>query len=144
MNATTMNVGATLSITVIFSFVTLGLAANLPHAVDAGLTASGIPADVAAKVAALTSDWRPVRGLPRLQPAGHPAPARGPQPAPGGDARSGAEQRIPSQPHPGPTASGMEIAFAVSALCCVVATIVSWFRGAPVIARDSAVDTESG
>ena len=36
MNATTMNVGATLSITVIFSFVTLGLAAHLPEALNPG------------------------------------------------------------------------------------------------------------
>ena len=35
----------------------------------------------------------------------------------------------------------MQIAFAVSALCCVVAAIVSWFRGAPVIARDIATET---
>jgi hypothetical protein len=41
----------------------------------------------------------------------------------------------------GPMASGMEIAFAVSAFCSVVAAIVSWFRGAPVIARDTAIET---
>jgi MFS family permease len=53
MRATFQNVASTLSITVIFSLVTVGLAKNLPGSLMSGLSGAGIPADAAAKVAGL-------------------------------------------------------------------------------------------
>lgn len=53
MRATFQNTANTLSITVIFSLVTVGLARNLPESLTNGLTSAGIPADAAAKVAEL-------------------------------------------------------------------------------------------
>ena len=53
MRATFQNVANTLSITVIFSLVTVGLASHLPDSLQTGLTAAGIPTDVATKVADL-------------------------------------------------------------------------------------------
>jgi hypothetical protein len=136
MNAT-MNVGATLSITVIFSFVTLGLAANLPRAVDAGLTASGIPAEVAAKVAALPPTGVLFAAFLGYNPLGTllPPDVLSQLPAAPRDLVL-SKEFLPSLISV-PMASGMEIAFAVSAFCCVVAAIVSWFRGAPVTAREA-------
>jgi EmrB/QacA subfamily drug resistance transporter len=53
MRATFQNTASTLSITVIFSLVTVGLARNLPESLTTGLTSAGIPPDAAAKVAEL-------------------------------------------------------------------------------------------
>ena len=41
----------------------------------------------------------------------------------------------------GPMVSGMQIAFAVSAICCVVAAIISWLLSAPDIARLGPTET---
>jgi len=51
MRATTTNAGQVLSIGVFFSLMLAGLAATLPHSMEAGLLAQHVPADVAAKVA---------------------------------------------------------------------------------------------
>src|SRR3954469_21489246 len=138
MNATTMNVGATLSITVIFSFVTLGLAANLPQAVDAGLTASGIPAEVAAKVAALPPTGALFAAFLGYNPLGTLLPPEVLSQLPAATRDLVLSKEFFPSLISGPMSSGMQIAFAVSALCCMVAAIVSWFRGAPVIAREAA------
>lgn len=53
MRGTFFNAGTSLSIGVFFSLMIVGLAANLPQTLDAGLTAHGVPQDVAASVAAL-------------------------------------------------------------------------------------------
>jgi MFS family permease len=140
MNATTMNVGATLSITVIFSFVTLGLAANLPQAVNAGLTASGIPAVVAAKVAALPPTGALFAAFLGYNPLGTLLPPEVLSQLPAATRDLVLSKEFFPSLISGPMASGMAIAFAVSALCCVVAAIASWFRGAPVIAREVAAE----
>ncbi len=46
MRATFQNAGMVLSIGVFFSLMVAGLAGSLPHTLDAGLTAQGVPADV--------------------------------------------------------------------------------------------------
>ena len=137
MNATTMNVGSTLSITVIFSLVTLGLAARLPRALTSGLTANGIPADVAARVAALPPTGALFAAFLGYNPMGTLLPADVLNQLP--QATRDVVLGKTFFPHlmTAPMSSGMQIAFAVSALCCVVAAIVSWFRGKPLIMRDS-------
>jgi MFS family permease len=50
--ATFLNAGTVLSIGVFFSLMIAGLAARLPQALFGGLTANGVPADAAARVAA--------------------------------------------------------------------------------------------
>jgi MFS family permease len=51
IRATFMNAGMVLSIGVFFSLMIAGLASRLPHALSTGLTANGVPADAAARVA---------------------------------------------------------------------------------------------
>ncbi|HYR61579.1 MAG TPA: hypothetical protein VET24_02955 [Actinomycetota bacterium] len=53
MRATFMNSGVLLSIGLFFSLMIAGLASALPHTMSAGLTAQGIPAPVATRVASL-------------------------------------------------------------------------------------------
>jgi MFS family permease len=53
MRATFQNAGMVLSIGVFFSLMVAGLAGSLPHTLDAGLTAQGVPAPAARAVAGL-------------------------------------------------------------------------------------------
>jgi MFS family permease len=53
MRGTFFNAGTSLSIGVFFSLMVAGLASNLPHALNAGLAAQGVPAPVAHQVASL-------------------------------------------------------------------------------------------
>ncbi len=53
MRATFQNAGMVLSIGVFFSLMVTGLAGSLPHTLDAGLTAQGVPVPAAHAVAAL-------------------------------------------------------------------------------------------
>jgi MFS family permease len=139
MNATTMNVGSTLSITVIFSLVTLGLASRLPQALSSGLTASGIPAGVAAQVAALPPTAALFAAFLGYNPMGTLLPADVLRQLPPATRDIVLSKTFFPGLMTAPMSSGMQIAFAVSALCCVVAAIVSWLRGRPLIARDSSV-----
>ena len=52
MRATSLNAGTVLSIGLCFSLMLLGMAATLPGAMESSLLAEGMPADIAAKVAA--------------------------------------------------------------------------------------------
>ena len=133
MNATTTNVASTLSITVIFSLVTVGLAAHLPQAVASGLAEAGIPAAVAAPVAALPPTAALFAAFLGYNPMGTllPPDVLTTLPAATRDLVLGTG----FFPHllAGPFGSGITIAFAVSALCCVAAAVVSLLRGQPVI-----------
>jgi MFS family permease len=53
MRGTFMNSGSALSIGIFFSLMVAGLASNLPHSLRTGLTAQGVPGDVADQVAGL-------------------------------------------------------------------------------------------
>lgn len=135
MNATTMNVASTLSITVIFSLVTVGLAAHLPQALSSGLTSAGIPADVAAKVAALPPTAALFAAFLGYNPLGTllPPAVLTALPAATRDLVLGTEffPRLLADPF----GSGITIAFAVSALCCLAAAVVSWLRGEPMVQK---------
>ena len=87
MNQTFQNSAQVLSVGVFFTLMILGLAANLPHTMAAGLEAHGVPAAAAQHRRAPTAGVDPVRGLPGLQP----------DPAPAGWVGAGR----PAGPHPG-------------------------------------------
>jgi MFS family permease len=53
MRGTFMNSGSALSIGIFFSLMVAGLASSLPHSLRSGLTAQGVPGDVADQVAGL-------------------------------------------------------------------------------------------
>jgi MFS family permease len=93
MRATFQNVASTLSITVIFSLVTIGLASALPDTMYRGLTQVGIPAQVANMVAHLPPTGAALRRVPRLQPDGNSPAARG---APGASQRHSGDDSWPA------------------------------------------------
>ena len=74
MNATFQNSGMVLSIGLFFTLMIAGLANTLPSALSSGLTAHGVPAADAARIAELPPVGGPLRRVPRLQPG--PAAAR--------------------------------------------------------------------
>jgi MFS family permease len=133
MNATTMNVANTLSITVIFSLVTIGLAAKLPQALEHGLTAAGIPADVALQVATLPPTGALFAAFLGYNPMGTLLPPAVLTALPEATRTLVLGKEFFPGLLAGPFASGITIAFGVSALCCAAAAVVSLLRGKPVV-----------
>ena len=129
MRATFQNVASTLSITVIFSLVTLGLAANLPGALYSQLSGAGIPAVVARQVSHLPPIGALFAAFLGYNPMGTLLP-------------SGVLAALPQASRAlvlgkgffpnliaGPFMDGLRIAFALSVVLSVLAAIASLLRG---------------
>jgi len=136
MRATTTNAGQVLSIGVFFSLMLAGLAATLPHSMEAGLLAENVPADVAAKVANMPpvaslfaaflgynpmSELIPHAVLASLPPA-NVAVLTGTEFFPG----------LMSAPFK----HGLILAFTFSAVLYLIAAFASW-KGGSIIARET-------
>jgi MFS family permease len=128
MNATFQNSGMVLSIGLFFSLMIAGLATSLPEALSSGLTAHGVPAADAARVAELPPvgvlfaaflGYNPVQQL--LGPALAALPAAQADYLTG---RSFFPQLIA-----GPFADGLAAAFRFAIVACLVAAVASWFSG---------------
>ncbi|HXW33636.1 MAG TPA: MFS transporter, partial [Acidimicrobiales bacterium] len=129
MRATFMNAGFVLSIGIFFSLVIAGLASSLPSAMFHGLSAQGVPGQVAHRVASLPAvgtlfaaflGYNPMQTL--LGPhvlhqigALHSATVTGKAFFPG---------LISSAFH-----DGLVIAFSAAALLCALAALASWWAG---------------
>lgn len=74
MRATFMNAGQMMSMGVFFSIVIAGLAAHLPHALSAGLSAQGLPPAAVQKVAALPPTFALFAALLGYNPMSHMLP----------------------------------------------------------------------
>ena len=132
MRATFQNMANTLSITMIFTVVIVGLSSSLPKALFEGLTNAGIPVSAAHQVASslrrgrssllswATTPWqpcfRPTWSAPWRPTGGHSSWAR----------------KLPSAAL-GPIQGGLTIAFLISSILCIVAALASWMRGKRVI-----------
>jgi MFS family permease len=130
MRATFQNSGTSLSIGVFFSLMIVGLAGTLPHTLNAGLQAQGVPAGVAAGVATLPPvstlfaaflGTNPIAHL--LAPSGvlHTLPAHNAAVLTG-------NQFFP-QLISGPFHHGLTIVFAAAAGMALVAAAASLLRG---------------
>ena len=128
MNATFQNSGMVLSIGLFFTLMIAGLAGSLPQALSSGLTAHGVPAADAARIAALPPvgvlfaaflGYNPVQQL--LGPTLATLP---PQQADFLTGRSFFPQLIT-----GPFADGLTAAFWFAIAACLVAAAASWFSG---------------
>jgi MFS family permease len=128
MNATFQNSGMVLSIGLFFTLMIAGLAGSLPQALSSGLTAHGVPAADAARIAALPPvgvlfaaflGYNPVQQL--LGPTLATLPA---QQADFLTGRSFFPQLIT-----GPFADGLTAAFWFAIAACLVAAAASWFSG---------------
>ncbi|HET6811059.1 MAG TPA: MFS transporter [Acidimicrobiales bacterium] len=128
MTATFNSSAMVLSMGLFFSLMVLGLASSLPHTLYSGLTAQGVPADQANRVANLPPvgtlfasflGYNPVQTLlgPTLAhlPAAHAQYLAG---------RSFFPQLIS-----GPFRTGLHEAFDFAAAACFVAAVASWLRG---------------
>ncbi len=137
ITATFQNAAMVLSIGIFFSLMITGLASSLPHALTAGLTAQGVPAQDAARVAALPPvsvlfasllGYNPIQSLLGPQVLGalphHQAAyltGRGFFPA------------LIS----GPFADGLSVAFEFATAACVIAAVASLLRGGRYVHQDT-------
>ncbi|MGH3503360.1 MAG: MFS transporter [Nocardioidaceae bacterium] len=129
MSTTFQNSAMVLSIGIFFSLMITGLARSLPHTLTTGLTAQGVPADAAAKVADLPPvgvlfasllGYNPVQTLLGPQVLGH-------LPASNADYLTG-RSFFPSLIS-GPFSDGLGVAFAFAITACVIAAVASALRG---------------
>jgi MFS family permease len=129
MRATFQNSGFVLSIGLFFSLMIAGLASSLPHTLFAGLTANGVPAQVADGVAHLPPvgslfaaflGYNPIQTLLGPQVLGSLPPGKA--------AFLTGQSYFPGLIS-GPFGQGLRIVFTVAAMLCVIAAIASWLRG---------------
>jgi MFS family permease len=133
MRATFQNAANTMSLAMIFTVVTMGLAAELPKALYQGLLSAGVPAPVARQVAGLPptsalfaaflgynpmATLLPAKAIGALSPA-HKAYILGKEYFP----------KLISAPF----RSGLTIAFSISAALSLIAALASLMRGGRVI-----------
>ena len=139
MRATFMNSGFVLSIGIFFSLMIVGLAATLPAAMAHGLSAQGVPAAVAHRVASLPPvgtlfaaflGYNPMRTLlgPHVLEPTSARPTR---------RRVTGKSFFPSLIS-GPFHHGLVIAFLASAGLCAAAGVASFWAGNQHEARGSA------
>jgi len=132
MSTTTQNSAMVLSIGIFFTLIITGLAAHLPATLDKGLTAQGVPAAAAAKIAHLPPTatvfgaflgYNPIASL--LGPSG--VLARLPHAQAAYLTGRGFFPNLISAPF----SSGLHEAFDFAIAACVIAAAASWLRGKP-------------
>ncbi len=131
---TFQNSATVLSIGVFFTVITLGLAAKLPGALSSGLTAQGVPAASAHSISQLPpigSLFASFLGYNPIQQLVGPDLLNqiGPQHAAYLTGRGFFPGLIS-----GPFGHGLHLAFLMAAVCCFLAAVFSWMRGAQRIA----------
>jgi EmrB/QacA subfamily drug resistance transporter len=129
MRATFQNVASTLSITVIFSLVTLGLAANLPGALFSQLSGAGIPAAVALQVSHLPPIGALFAAFLGYNPMGTLLPPDVLAALPQASRALVLGKSFFPNLIAGPFMDGLRIAFALSVVLSVLAAIASLLRG---------------
>jgi MFS family permease len=143
---TFQNSASVLSIGVFFTVITLGLAAQLPHSLYAGLTAQGVPAAQAQQISHLPpigSLFAAFLGFNPIQQLMGPSLLHhvGAQHAAYLTGRGFFPSLIS-----GPFGHGLHLAFAMAAVICFVAAVFSWIRGGaePRLQRRFAAEAEEG
>jgi EmrB/QacA subfamily drug resistance transporter len=141
MRSTFQNAGMTLSIGLFFSIMVAGLSGTLSSSLSHGLTAAGLPAATAARVAGLPPvsvlfaaflGYNPMQTL--LGPAlGALSPAR--------QAAITGHAFFPSLIS-GPFHHGLSVVFTFALAMCLVAAGASWLRGGPAARADDAAARE--
>ncbi len=129
MRATFQNTATTLSITWIFTMVTLGLARNLPGAMSQGLTQVGVPQAIASKVASLPPTAALFAAFLGYNPMGTLLP-----PAVLQNMAAAAQAEVLGKAFfpnliAAPFETGLRVAFIISAGLALVAALASLLRG---------------
>ena len=129
MNSTFQNSAQVLSIGIFFTLMIIGLSSTLPHALQSGLTAHGVPANVAAGVAHLPPvsvlfaaflGYNPIQKLLGTQVLGGLSHAN--------QSALLGHSFFPSLIS-APFKSGLTEAFIFATVACLVAAVASWSRG---------------
>jgi EmrB/QacA subfamily drug resistance transporter len=129
MRSTFQNTANTLSITLIFTMVTAGLAASLPHALYSGLTQAGIPSDAAQGIAKLPPTAALFAAFLGYNPLGTLLPQQLLHSLPNAaQAQLLGKTFFPSLIS-GPFEQGLRIAFSISVVLSVLAALASLLRG---------------
>lgn len=129
MRATFMNTANTISVTLIFTMVTIGLAASLPTTLYRGLTQVGIPSNIAQAVAGLPPTSALFAAFLGYNPMATLLP-----PQVLATLSAATQQTVLSKNFfpgllEGPFAQGLGFAFGISAVLTVLAAIISYSRG---------------
>jgi len=142
---TFQNSASVLSIGIFFTIITLGLAAALPHTLFSGLTAQGVPGQLAQQVAQLPPigllfasflGFNPIQQLLPSAAAAHVSQAHYSYLT-----GRGFFPHLISEPF----GHGLHLAFYVAAALCLAAAVFSWLRGAsPRLQRPLLEETEEG
>jgi hypothetical protein len=129
MRATFQNTGTVVSIALYFSLLIAGLTASLPHTMEQALTANGVPAHVATRVA----DAPPVGSLFAAFLGDNPMRTALDPTVLGSLPPDRAAHLTGKRFFPGvvsgPFKGGLAIAFAASLAMCLVAAAACWLRG---------------
>jgi EmrB/QacA subfamily drug resistance transporter len=130
MRATFQNSGTALSIGVFFSLMIAGLAADLPRSLGAGLTAHGVPGDVAGQMASLPPVSSLFATMLGVNPIQHLLAPTGALDAlsPGDRAALTGHTFFPNLVA-GPFHDGLVVVFSVGAVLGVLSALASFSRG---------------
>ncbi len=129
MRATFQNTANTLSITLIFTVVTFGLAATLPTTLYSGLTQAGIPSSDARLVSNLPPTGALFAAFLGYNPMGTLLPAQVVKQLPASTQAEILGKTYFPNLISGPFESGLRIAFSISAALAVIAALASFLRG---------------
>ena len=129
MRATFQNTANTISITWIFTMVTIGLAAHLPTALFQGLTQAGIPASVATQVANLPPTGALFAAFLGYNPMKTLIPAAALQALPAASQALLLGKTFFPNLIAAPFDYGLRIAFSISVGLAVIAALASLLRG---------------
>ena len=129
MRATFQNTANTISITWIFTMVTVGLAAHLPTALFQGLTQAGIPANIATRVANLPPTGALFAAFLGYNPMKTLLPAAALQALPAASQALLLGKSFFPNLIAGPFDFGLRIAFSISVALAIIAAFASLLRG---------------
>jgi MFS family permease len=136
MRATFQNSGMLLSIGMFFSLMIAGLAASLPHTMSAGLTAQGVPATVAHKVAGLPPVGSLFAAFLGYNPIRTLIPAHVLHALPTARVQYLTGKTFFPRLLSGPFIHGLRIVFVASLVMSLIAAAASWMRGGKYVRDD--------
>jgi MFS family permease len=143
MSTTFTNSAMVLSIGIFFSLMIAGLAGSLPSAMVSGLTAHGVPAAQAHRLAGLPPVSVLFASLLGYNPIGSLLGPAGLAHLPAADVTYLTGRSFFPSLISGPFHDGLAVAFAFAIAACLVAAWASWLRGGKYVHQDGPVDAAS-
>ncbi|WP_373304074.1 MFS transporter [Streptomyces subrutilus] len=142
ISTTFQNSAIVLSIGIFFSLMIAGLSSSLPGALTGGLTAQGVPAADAARVAALPPVGVLFASLLGYNPVGTLLGSGVVDRLPPGNASYLTGREFFPKLISGPFEQGLSVAFGFAIACCLIAAVASLLRGGRYV-HDEAVAREA-